>query len=274
VPWVPISAHSAPVRKVVADARVAATPTVAPEDVPQAADLDSWRWEQHRLETDLAGSLGFSVGMAKGSLNSRTLVAEFSRSKTIEVEGGFARYGVAARLVVNVRNFEASANLTLPFVAAQAQYGRLEAYADISVEGYTGDEAGDLFPPFSAFDVETYVKLMDALTAMKGAIGKHQENIRPVQLWAWADVPAEQADDKLTRAVGSAWALTAVAEGWPLQKATEKYRDQDDSVAKKAIESVYAELGIDDPDAAPADDPRQHAKHLLDGYEMHHPFFG
>jgi hypothetical protein len=94
-----------------------------------------------------AGSLGFSVEMAKGGFNSRMLIAEFSRSKTITVADGFARYGVAARLVVNIRSLKADANLTLPFVAAQAQFNNLEACADITVEGYAGNEAGERFRP-------------------------------------------------------------------------------------------------------------------------------
>jgi hypothetical protein len=269
----PINAHSAPVHKDLAGAHVAATPQVPAEQVPTPADLDSWRWEQHRLETDLAGSLGFSVGMGKGSRNSRTLVAEFSRSKAVAAGDGFARYGVAARLVVNVKNLAANTNLTLPFVAAQAQYGHLEAYADITVEGYAGKEAGDLFPPFSTFDVETYAKMMDALTAMKGAIGENEDKIRPVQLWAWGDVPDEGLDAKLARAVGTAWALTALAGGHSLAEAVDAYRDADDVIATSAVEALYGALEISDRDAKPSAEMKQRAKRHLDGYELHHPLF-
>src|SRR3712207_345431 len=67
--------------------------------------------------------------------NTRTLVAEFSRSKTIATDETNACFGVAARLIVNVRGLDAKANLTLPFVAAEAQYNHVEAYANLRVSG-------------------------------------------------------------------------------------------------------------------------------------------
>jgi hypothetical protein len=87
-------------------------------------------------------------------------------------------------------------------------------------------------------------------------------------------MPDESADDKRPRAVGTAWALTPVANGQPLQQATDKYRDEDDTVAKAAIEALYSDLGISDPDAKPAEHIRKHATQLLDGYELRHPLFG
>ena len=92
------------------------------------------------------------------------------------------RYGVAARLVVKVSNFDVGVNMTLPFIAAEAQFNRLEASAALRVEGYVGPDAAKRFPNFGAFDVETYVKLMDALTSLKDTIGADVDNIRPVRL--------------------------------------------------------------------------------------------
>jgi hypothetical protein len=243
------------------------------QQIPKAADLDTWKWEQHRLETDVAASLGFGVASAKGGGRSRTLVAEFSRSKTVALGGGSqARYGVAARLIVNVLGIEGEINLTLPFVAAQAEFNNLEAYANLTVEGYTGSKAGELFPEFTAFDVESYVNLMNSLTAMKGTIGKDEENIRPAQLWVWAPgAGADELDTRLTQAVGSAWALTRIDEGDTLEEATRKYRDQEDHVARTAIEAVYSQLGVPGRDEKPSGEAREHAKRLLDGYEMRHP---
>ena len=115
-------------------------------------------------------------------MRTRTVVAEFSRTKTVGQGGRQARWGVAARLVVNVIGVKATTNLTLPFVAAEAQYNRLEASASLKVEGYTGDDLGDVLPAFSAFDVETYVKLLDALTALKARIAEDAEKISPTRL--------------------------------------------------------------------------------------------
>lgn len=82
---------------------------------------------------------------------------------------------------------EANANLTLLYVAAEAQYNRAEASANIRVSGYVGPEAGKMFPEFGTFDIESYVKLMQSLSEMREVIGAKEEHIRPTRLWAWAE---------------------------------------------------------------------------------------
>jgi hypothetical protein len=188
MPWLPMSASAVP------EPGEDGERSIPVESIPEPSELETWKWEQHRLETDVAANLGFSVGAVKAGRRARTLIAEFSRSKTIQSGDSQVRYGVAARLVVNVLGFDADANLTLPFVAASAEFNQLEAYADLTIEGYAGADTGALFPPFATFDVESYVKLMDALTSMKGVIGKNEDNIRPARLWAWSAAPDTDID--------------------------------------------------------------------------------
>jgi hypothetical protein len=276
MPWLPLSSESPDTSGEAHPALRGATVDKADEpSVPTAAELDTWKWEQHRLETDMAASLGFAVGNVKGSGQGRTVVAEFSRSKTIPVgAGGQARYGVAARLVVNIIGMEAEGNLTLPFVAAQAEFNRVEAYANLTVEGYTGPDVGKLFPKYTAFDVESYVTLMSSLTAMKDTLGKDVDNIKPKQLWVWTPGAGPgELDDQLTRAVGTAWGLTRIKESDTLERAIKRYNDQEDHVARSAIENVYSQLGVDGRDAKPSGEARERAKRLLADYEMHDPLF-
>lgn len=100
-----------------------------------------------------------------------------------------------------------------------------------------GDELGEVLPAFSTFDVETYVKLMDALTALKTTIARDATKISPTRLWVWAE-EREGAETKLSRAVAVTWALTRVSDGDPLERALGEYRDQDDPVARDAIEDL------------------------------------
>jgi hypothetical protein len=135
--WLPLSSESPDLNGDSMPAlRGASVQHVEQQKIPKAGELDTWKWEQHRLESDVAASLGFGIGSAKGAGRSRTLVAEFSRSKTVSLGATQARYGVAARLVVNVLGIEGDINLTLPFVAAHAEFNNLEAYANLTVEGY------------------------------------------------------------------------------------------------------------------------------------------
>jgi hypothetical protein len=252
---------------------VTAAGAVEESDLPAAADLATWVWDQYRLETTVAGKLGFSVGSVDASRNGRTLIAEFSRSKTVTSGDTNARVGVAARLIVNVTGIDAKANLTLPFVAAEAQFNRVEAYANLTVDGYIGPDVGDLFPDFTAFDVESYVKLMESLSALRKVIGAHEDLIRPTRLWAWSEPQDDGPDLRLTQGVATAWALTQIKDGHPREQALAKYRDRDDTVAHSMIESTYAEM-LEDAQGAPSDEVRARARRLLDGYELHHPLFG
>jgi hypothetical protein len=247
---------------------------MAAQDMPAAGDLSSWLWDQYRLESTLSGKLGFSIGGIDASRNSRTLIAEFARSTTVTTGTTTARVGVAARLIVNVTGVDARANLTLPFVAAEAQFNRVEAYANLRVDGYVGPDIGEMFPDFTAFDVESYVQLMQSLSALRKVIGAKEEFIRPTRLWAWADDGgAGETDQRLTQGIATAWALTQIKDGHPREEAVASYADRNDTVAHAMIERTYAEI-VGDLETSPGDEVRARARRLLDGYEVHRPWFG
>jgi hypothetical protein len=271
MPWVPITAQAHDEKRPEVEAggvRVPETGTVEAQNVPEAGELTDWVWDQYRLESGLSGKLGFGVASIEASRNTRTLIAEFSRSKTIAADATNACFGVAARLIVNVSGLDVNANLTLPFVAAEAQFNHVEAFANLRVSGYVGPDLGKMFPEFSTFDVESYVKLMQSLNEMREVIGTNEQYIRPTRLWAWAEeVSADATDHRLTQAVGTLWALTQVEKGHPRERALASYRDRDDKVAQAAIEQVYADMLRDD-EVDPSQESRARARRLLDGYEL------
>lgn len=242
--------------------------------VPEPSELGVWQWDQYQLEGSTAAKLGLAVASAHVDHKSRYLVAEFSRSQTVPTESGRRRYGVSARLVVRVSNFEAGTNMTLPFVAAEAQFNRLEASAALRVEGYVGPQTGSIFPNFGAFDVESYVKLMDAMTALKNVVGEQEEYIRPAELWVWGDDDEDSSavDDKLTAALGTVVALDSITRGHPLVRAVSEYNDSNDEIAKQAIRETYSAMGVDDQ-GAPTPTQGARARELLDGYRARIPIF-
>jgi hypothetical protein len=267
MPWVPITAQAPDEKRPEIAADGLRVPETGPvENVPKAGDLSDWVWDQYHLESGLSGKLGFGVASIEASYNTRTLVAEFSRSKTIATDGTNACFGVAARLIVNVSGLDAKANLTLPFVAAEAQYNRAEASANLRVSGYVGPDLGEKFPEFGTFDIESYVKLMQSMSEMREVVGAKEEHISPTRLWAWAEEEEDTTDRRLTQAVGTLWALTQIADGHPKAEALAKYRDHDDTVAKGAIEQTYADMIRDQVD--PSRESRARARRLLDGYEL------
>jgi hypothetical protein len=271
MPWVPITAQAPDEKRPEIAADGLLVPETGPvENVPDPGDLSDWSWDQYHLESGLSGKLGFSVGAIGAAYNTRTLIAEFSRSKTIAADGTNACFGVAARLIVNVSNLEASANVTLPFVAAEAQYNRAEATANLRVLGYVGPDLGEKFPDFGTFDIESYVKLMQSLSEMREVIGAKEEHIRPTRLWAWAEEEADATDRRLTQAVGTLWAMTQIADGHPKAEALSSYRDRDDTVAQAAIEQTYMMM-LNGDEGNPSQESRARARRLLDGYELKHP---
>lgn len=223
----------------------------------------------------MAAELGLAFGKVAGDRESRVLVAEFSRSATRAApDGGQIRLGVAARLVVRVSGLKAGMNLTLPFVAAEAQFNRLEASAALHVEGYVGPEAGPLLPNFGAFDVESYVKLMDSLTALKNQISNTPEHIRPTALWTWIPTASDEAklEVQLASAVGTVWALTCMERGWPVARAFGEYRVVGDEPAHDAIRKTYQTV-LGDSQDEPSEVVRSKAREWLDGYALKTDFF-
>jgi hypothetical protein len=239
-------------------------------DPPAPNELDTWQWRQYLLSWSLAGKLGFAVGGVKGDFQSRFLVAEWSRSKTVESGKSRARFGVAARLVVHIRSVSAEANLTLPIVAAEAQLNNAETHANMTVEGYVAADTGSLFPAFSAFDVESYVKLMESMTAAKDRIGSNEEMIKPAPLWTWGDATEPEGESANVASIATTWALTRIKKGKVLSETQNDFARRDEPTATTAIERAYASAGIEG-DAVPSDQERQRAAELLGKYELHVP---
>jgi hypothetical protein len=132
------------------------------QNPPKAIDLSQWKQHYFSLDTNAAAKLGFVIGAVSGSARQRVIVTEFSRSANCIADDGTTElsYGVSARLVVHVSNYEASGNFALPYIAAEAQFGRAQAQSDLRVDGYVGEKLAQLIPPIQAFTVETYVALM------------------------------------------------------------------------------------------------------------------
>ena len=67
--------------------------------------------------------------------------------------------------------------------------------------------------------------------------------------------------------------MQQIADGHTREEALGSYRQQDDNVAKGAIEQTYTEL-FHGGEGKPSKEIRVKARGLLDGYELHHPMLG
>src|SRR3954452_3323907 len=136
-----------------------------PTAPPKPDLLKDWRWEQSEMSSDFAAQLGFAVGSVSVSGHSRTLLAEYSNTATVEQDGQSARYGVAARLVVGATSVEGKTAVSIPVLAAEAQLGHTQASVNLSVNGYVGGELAELLPTdISTLNVDTYSALTTAMS--------------------------------------------------------------------------------------------------------------
>ena len=152
---------------------------------PTVGDLSTWSWQESEMSTDFAVKLGFAVGSVSASVQSRTLIAEFSRSTTIEQQGSrHAQYGVAARLIVAVESANAKASLTIPVLAAEGQVGQSRARVSLRVTGYGGNKLAELLPTdILTLNVDTYSTLTTSMNQIVTLIGSDEQNIDPQLLW-------------------------------------------------------------------------------------------
>jgi hypothetical protein len=233
---------------------------------PAASELSDWEQQFYSLDANLAAKVGFALGSVSASARQRVLISEFSRSAPCSTEDGLElHYGVALRLIVHVANFEAGANLTLPWVAAQAQVQKAETWSKLSVTGYVGD-LGPLLPPIKAFTVDNYIDLMQKVSAIQAKVASDTGNIRPRKLRV-VDPSAEGQEQKW--AVGAVWALTQIADGRSCRRAHEEFPDREATTALGAIEDVYRSFGFGScDDTTPSGEAQDLARKRLRGTKL------
>jgi hypothetical protein len=211
------------------------------QNPPKASDLSQWKQNYFSLDTNAAAKLGFVIGAVSGSVRQRVIVSEFSRSATCTADDGSTElsYGVSVRLVVHVSNYEASGSFALPYIAAEAQFGRAQAHSNLRVDGYVGGQLAQLIPPIQAFTVETYVDLMQKVSEIQQLISSDVENLRPMLLHIPEQLDTSE-EEEIDSALGLVWALSNLAEGRSLDTAKREFPRPQSVTALGKIESTYA----------------------------------
>lgn len=208
---------------------------------PKAEELSDWNQYDYDLDARMAAKLGFGFGGLNISSSQRLLVREFTRSKVCSGEDGKRyRYGTAVRLIVKVNNIAGGGSLTLPFVAAETQFGRMEASSSLKVIGYVGSQLAGILPPFRTFNVDAYAEMSTKMNEVKRLIGEDVENVRPEKLGVEVDSDEQQMDVK--EALGLIWGLTCAAKGKSCKEARDEYPDREDPSAIRGIQAAYDRL--------------------------------
>jgi len=188
---------------------------------PKPDELGELLVSTYDLSVEAAGKLNIPVvGSVSGGASRRVVVYEWTRFTEIEDEqGGIDRWGFAIRFCVTVSKMNAEATLALPFIAAEAQLGRLEASWTMQVRGLQGPKIdGSVLPPKS-LDVETFVLARQSLTDIIGALSDSKTKITPLYLLR---INPPQESDEYSKMAKKIYIVAALANernsNWVVEK--------------------------------------------------------
>jgi hypothetical protein len=260
-----------PVNMSVQDVHAAAGlgPAASGPAVPTTDQLDNWSQEAYSLSVNAAANLGFPVGNITASYQRDALM--FGSSRWLDVVDGehTYRFGVALRAIVVISDIKGSGALTLPVVAAKVELENARASAQLLVRGYKGSSLGGLLPSWQTFGVDSYGQYMLAITALQKQIMEDAGNIQPELLATTAVSPKAASPEE---AVGTMYALHALAEGATLAHALDKLHVDDDAIAL-AVKAHYQSTIGDDERAVPTPQQRQEAQEQLHGFHISRGWF-
>ncbi|MFO0834538.1 MAG: caspase family protein [Phycisphaerales bacterium] len=208
-----------------------------------------------------AMSLGIPIaGSVSGGGSRHVLVLERCAFKVLKSGTGLTQeWGYAIRFCLTVNKFDASMKLTLPFLAASAEVGSIEAQWMLQVIGLGGPKIDAVSLPPTELNVETFVLAKQSLAALIGAVRDPDTVFTPQCLREIT--PADQRDLALRRAVAHTVALDAIADGVTLERAQKRAADP---LAADVIRDMYHDIaGIDVPTLEPSSNARAEARRLL-----------
>ena len=236
---------------------------------PSAAELDNWTQENYSLSVSAAANLGFPIGSVDSSVQHQALMFGAARWKDVVSGAHSYRFGVELRALVVVSDIKADGGLTLPVVAAKVEIEDARASAQLMVRGYVGSDLGALLPTWQSFGVDSYAQYMAAVSSLQKAVMSDAANIQP-ELLATTVFSHKAADPG--EAVGSVYALHAIADGATLTHAMDKL-DVDDPDITAAVRASYEGMIGDDERTVPSQQQRQDARDQLHGFHLSRNWF-
>ena len=120
----------------------------------------------------------FGMASAKLSKKEVVVVVDFIQFKDMNCTGEKVRYGVGARLFLNIKKTQGGIKVTdLPKLAAGVELGRASVTYSIKVIGLTGDKVRAALPNTGDFNVEAYGKVMSAVDKIQMLASDKEEGV-------------------------------------------------------------------------------------------------
>jgi hypothetical protein len=242
---------------------------------PALADLTEASTRSYDLTVSAAAELQIPIaGSGSGGFNRRVIVLERAAFKKIEPKGAAdseKHIGYAIRLCVTVNKWEASAKVSLPFLAASAQLGTIEAQWILQVIGLVGKAIDAAILPPTELSVETFFIAKQSLEKLIAAINDPGTVLRPQLI---AEIrPLDQTRMDLRRSIGKAYALTSLERGRSFEEARVRLGEMEDEV-QDAIREVYEAFAGGVSPQAPSGEARKKAAEICGRIRADIPLFG
>jgi hypothetical protein len=242
----------------------AATKHQPVEGIPQNLDeLTTIVTRTYDLSVTAAGELNIPVvGTVSGGVSRRVVVLERTAYKEITDPAGTRRqYGYALRLALTVGKITAEAKMTLPFLAASAELGQVEAKWTLQVMGLSGPKIDAAMLPPKELNLETFVLANQSLQSLINAVRDPQTRFTAALVALFK--PVEAVEREYRASAGRAYALARIERG---RKRLEALNDlgQISQEMRDAIVDTYKDVaGITSDIEAPAAEARAKASALL-----------
>ncbi len=241
------------------------TPTgFDPGEIPTSLnELSNIETRAYDLTLTRAGQLNIpAIGSVTGGYQRRVVVLERVAYKELQDEQGVKyQYGYAIRLCITISEWNAATRVSVPFLAASAELGQIQARWVMQVRGLAGDKIDEVILPPTELSVENFVLAKQSLGDLIGAVRD------PSTVFTAALVATVHPIDSIERdyriATAKSYALSQIGERRSLADAVGRLRS-DRTDVNDTIAEVYEEFaGITDPSARPLEQDQRKARELL-----------
>ena len=239
-----------------------AAPLIPLDRLPKSLDdLNETSVRSIDLSVTAAMSLSIPVaGSVSGGYNRHVVVLEQYAVKHIDYNGLRYDYGYAIRFCITVSNWSANMKASLPFLAASAEIGSVQAQWMLDIKGLGGKRIREILPPPTELNVEKFVLVKQKLSEIISAMDDPSTQFMPELINTPEDIQANQ----YRISTAQAYALSCIKDGWPLKEALIKLGSAEEELTLDAIRDVYRDFaGLEDETKKPTPDTIYKAKQVL-----------
>lgn len=215
------------------------------------------------------------VGSTSGGMSRKIIVLEraaFKKEPPSNPTDTEKHYGYAIRLCITVSRWQTNTKISLPYLAASAQLGNIEAQWILQVIGLAGKPISEAILPPTDLNVDTFVMAKQSLEKLINAINDSNTTFDAKLI---AEIhPANYEQRKLRQSIATAYALTCLERGRNLSDALERLSSPDSDV-QDSIREVYESVaGLTDVSQKPSGEVRHKAGEICGRIRADVPLFG